>query len=343
MKRNLFYFVLSGDDAMHWMFSELEGLDDVILEENVFRISQPLLAVLNKLHFSIKINRRLRLPGKQLWKRWYALEALTADPDTVCWIIVTNRSAVRMDKAYLQELSRRENVQLVLLQLDSVNASWVQPQYYTQQLENVDFSLIYSFDADDCRAFGWEYTNTLYSKVKMENNGKPQKDVYFIGLDKGRLGMTRKIYDKLTAAGLSCDFHVIAEKTTDRSIAGGIHLHDRRIPYREVLKGVQNARCILEIVQDGQSGMTLRPYEAMFYNKKLITNNSRLLEMPFYRSDYMQVFSEEEDFPVEFVAEKTDVDYHYAGEYSPVHWLEQMPQDFEEKKRREGAGKHGQN
>lgn len=42
-------------------------------------------------------------------------------------------------------------------------------------------------------------------------------------------------------------------------------------------------------MQEGQKGMTLRIVEAMFFNKKLITNNDDILCMDFYNSQNIYV------------------------------------------------------
>ncbi|QIC76833.1 hypothetical protein FSC17_10625 [Acinetobacter indicus] len=42
-------------------------------------------------------------------------------------------------------------------------------------------------------------------------------------------------------------------------------------------------------MQDGQSGMTLRPVEALFYNRKLLTNNQSVINEPFYHADNILV------------------------------------------------------
>ncbi len=57
---------------------------------------------------------------------------------------------------------------------------------------------------------------------------------------------------------------------------------DDSIPYLDYLSLLINSKCIVDIVVDGQSGLTLRPLEALFFDKKLITNNKYLRYMSFY-------------------------------------------------------------
>lgn len=44
----------------------------------------------------------------------------------------------------------------------------------------------------------------------------------------------------------------------------------------------QRSRAILDIVKEGQVGITKRPMEAILFNKKLITNNKAIEKYDFY-------------------------------------------------------------
>ena len=54
------------------------------------------------------------------------------------------------------------------------------------------------------------------------------------------------------------------------------------MPYQEVKKYILRSKSILEINKDNQSGFTLRALESLFYQTKLITNNSGIVESDFY-------------------------------------------------------------
>ena len=54
------------------------------------------------------------------------------------------------------------------------------------------------------------------------------------------------------------------------------------INYSQNLENVRNSKCVLDIVQRGQSGLTLRPIEALLNSKKLITDNVAVERYDFY-------------------------------------------------------------
>jgi hypothetical protein len=94
--------------------------------------------------------------------------------------------------------------------------------------------------------------------------------------------------------------------------------------YNDVLTKELEAKCILDIVQEGQIALSLRPYEAVCYNRKLLTNNRTILKFPFYNPQYMQFFEKVNDIDWNWVKEDIAVDYHYNGEFSPIRLLEDI-------------------
>lgn len=62
----------------------------------------------------------------------------------------------------------------------------------------------------------------------------------------------------------------------------------------------RRARCLLEITQANQSGLTVRCLEALFFDKKLITNNTSVRKLPFYNP--ARFFVLEQDDPATIAA-----------------------------------------
>ena len=73
------------------------------------------------------------------------------------------------------------------------------------------------------------------------------------------------------------------------------------IKYDVVLEETMKSNCILEMQLDVQSAATQRYYEAVCYNKKLLTNNKNVVNLPFYNPDYIHVFEKPEDIDWEWV------------------------------------------
>ena len=73
----------------------------------------------------------------------------------------------------------------------------------------------------------------------------------------------------------------------------------------------------MEILQKNQHGATLRYFEAVCYNKKLLTNNKDIIYYPFYNSKWMKVFTNISEIDIEWLRTNENIDYKYSGEFSP--------------------------
>ena len=64
------------------------------------------------------------------------------------------------------------------------------------------------------------------------------------------------------------------------------------------------------------------------YNKKLLTNNYSICNLPFYNSKYMKSFQTFEDIDLEWVRRKEIINYGYTNEFSPVKILYMIDKHF---------------
>ncbi len=67
------------------------------------------------------------------------------------------------------------------------------------------------------------------------------------------------------------------------------------IPYINYLSTLINSDCIVDIVVPEQSGLSLRPMEALFFNKKLITNNTYIKNCDFYNPNNIFIYGIDKD------------------------------------------------
>ena len=89
------------------------------------------------------------------------------------------------------------------------------------------------------------------------------------------------------------------------------------------------SNCILDIVQNGQKGNTIRYYEAICNNKKLLTNNRTVLSDKYYDKRYIQYFSDAKQIDVNWIKEPCEVDFGYQGEFSPEVLIRKFISDCE--------------
>ena len=109
----------------------------------------------------------------------------------------------------------------------------------------------------------------------------------------------------------------------------GLNFHGKDLPYEKVIGNILSTNCVLEMVAKGQKVQTARYYEAVCYNKKLLTNNPNIKELSFYNPKYMKYFENIEDIDFEWVKRKETIDYHYNNEFSPNHILKKLNNQFQ--------------
>ncbi len=103
--------------------------------------------------------------------------------------------------------------------------------------------------------------------------------------------MLIKLKEQFDKANLTSNLIVVADKYRNYSTEEKAIL-SQPVSYEDVIDNVRHSRCVLDIVQEGQSGITLRPMEAMMNDKKLITNNLYIKEYDFYNPKNIFILQE---------------------------------------------------
>lgn len=151
-------------------------------------------------------------------------------------------------------------------------------------LQNLYGYRIVSFDKKDCEKFGFIFNKQCVPKLNFKNNEvKLLQDIFFIGQDKGRMSFLMSLQKLFESEGLVFNCFVFPDKTkTYTSAEEKFYYKGDFLSYQEVVSIDLQSRAILDIVQDGQEGLTWRPIEAIYYNKKLITNFKAIQTYEFY-------------------------------------------------------------
>lgn len=248
---------------------DLYGLDGEERDDHVFL---PMLGP--KWQGSTKVARGVRklwlsspIPGKKaLLGRW---TEILEQFDTVILSDYSNTPSVvrfiHKEKPCIRIIVWYHNPVEVSVPLDS---------FYRSDCE------LWSFDPADCERYGLSYNPQFYIPSTFYRNSAPELDAFYVGTEKGRGDVLRDISDNLSELGFRCEFDVVG-------------VNAERMPYSDVLKKIARSRVVVDCLSPWQSGMTLRPLEAMFYSKKLITNQTSIKEMDFYNPENVFVWGDD--------------------------------------------------
>lgn len=317
------------DDVLIEMFSEISDLKDKnnIVERGMY------------LKYDIQIsNIRNKLSYHKPWSNFFIkiLDSLTfnisklpqyiEENEEIC-MIFSNLTIRLIPRYILKKLISKKNIHIVVYFIDSTSQELSKEALsicQKFQLKNV-----YTFDKDDAERYGFKHFYYIYSPI-FNNELKEdrlKKEVTFFGADKGRLKLLLKCAEFFDKNNIDYLMSIVGVDYPSQYKQDKI-IYNSPMPYSKMIEMISEVDCLLDVVIDNQAGLSLRAMEAVCYNKKLITNNRKIFEFPFYNQEYMLFFDEISDIDPKFIEKKVDVNYYYKNEYSPYTFLSTVDSDI---------------
>lgn len=260
------------------------------------------------------------------WRMYSSLINIPIGDEKVYFFFIYGREVDRLhDPVLLKQLKEMhgDRIILCLLLFDSIN---VTRDYHgwgkiTQCFSS--FDEVATFDLEDSKKYNLIYFKTPYTKRTCENSIEIISDIFFIGDEKGRGPILSDISTLCQKHEVIADFRLM-NAIDNNDISADITRLTKLVPYDETLKLINATNCLLEIVSPGQSSNSLRYYEAITYNKKLLSNNKKVLESAYYKTGYIKYFENVNDIDFEWIRNKENVDYGYNNEYCEKQWLSEL-------------------
>lgn len=196
-------------------------------------------------------------------------------------ILVINPELI--DLEYHLEIKKSTNKYIAYL-YDSVDRCPV------EHLLNGIFDAIFSFDDNDISKYNFKKTNNyIYFDKKPLNLKKPEYDVFYLASYDKRLDLLNQISKKLNEINKTYLFIVVGKKTWKKSVTNLFKNSNKSIIYRrnrikqeDIGFYYSKTNVILDLVRDNQIGLSFRVFEAMAFQKKLITSNKSIKNYDFY-------------------------------------------------------------
>ena len=286
-------------------------------------------SVIEKAINRIITNRRFDFPFQRYWIKRYLdkrTKKMRAHSEDICFVI---QSGIVGRLGYRSILLLKKMYPKSKFVYDFTN-----PVEYYQKVERHfdlgwlkhNFSLITTYNRLDAAEYDLMESRPVILPFQ-KGSGNTTCDVFFIGADKGRLDKILEVYDICEKRGFICDFSIVGVEPEKRKQRAHINYLDAYVDYNEVLERVKRSKCILNIIQDNSSGITMREIESIGMNKFLITNNPAIFNSPLYTPekvlDYSKLSSEVE----KLTHEPDEVEWKNAEEYSVKNyysWLEHL-------------------
>lgn len=294
LKYNFVFLYAHSDFTKSMLGEELYHHPQVRVHRYAFE-SGKLLETLYHYHTAYSINEKINLPFKSIWFKRMLNQSF--DNDLPICFIYLGGNMVRYDCGfveYVKKVDPRNKVVMIHWDLISKKIKYD----YNLIRNRVDLAITY--DEAEARKYNIEYfEENVYSKIIPQGNDEDiQWDVYFLGAAKDRLDKIMAVYHKLNDAGLKCKFLLSNVATEDQVVCDGIE-YISGISYEENLEYVNKSKCILELIQGGSTNATRRAYEAIAYQRRLLTDCPSC-KSEDYNSDQFQFFDNVEDIDIDF-------------------------------------------
>lgn len=138
-------------------------------------------------------------------------------------------------------------------------------------LEDENINEFWTYNKFDSHKYKINYNSQVYHVEKQSKMSNFEKyDIIFMGKDKGRTKMINEIEQIFKKEKLKYHFNIVSNSEKNF------------IDYDEYLSELETSKCILDVNYFLPCGLSLRPLEALFFEKKLITNNKDIINYDFY-------------------------------------------------------------
>ena len=255
------------------------------------------------------------------------LSSYLTDPESNYLIFCPGTRIDRVSEAVLRTLREAHpDWHLVFYLVDSIDR--------TAYMNNIEISVVldylrkfdhvYTYDRADAETYG---DVARFIEIPLWRSAEPipatpEYDLYFCGHDKRRRDLLLSIYNRLERSGLRPRYRIATWVKENYPLLGATL--SEWTPYDVSISELLTANCNLEVLAIHNRESTLRYKEAVMYNKKFLTTNQAIVDLPYYDPRWMRVIQSAEDIDLDWVHAVEAVDYGYRGDYSAETFLKRV-------------------
>lgn len=325
-KRDNYKFIIVGygSGVYDYIFRDADKLPYAAYNHGI--VLAPPARALMRMHLSTKVNRILPLPFRGIWgKLWVRqleqrLDEMHLEGRTPCFVLL---DILLFFERFGFSQAIRERFPQAKIVYYFTDLVALDPEKQ-KLLERGGADRILSFDGGDAQRYHLQQHNLPYSRLQKEYPDQGLVyDICLIAKAKERLPQILQAYDFLRAQGFRCGFWITEVPTEKRQYADQICYCDA-MDYKDCLQIISKSKCILEIIQEGSTGNTLRVNEALEFNKVLITNNTGIVHNELYDPRYMFCYTDIRELDCDKIRQIQQVSYTTRDKISVENYLEDV-------------------
>ena len=160
------------------------------------------------------------------------------------------------------------------------------------------FDIVATFDPEDARRYDLLHLPLFCVRdfQRLERREQERRGVYFVGniVNLARYEAIRNFRAYCSSEGirlqawLACSPVVQSRLVRSGVVPRGVTV--RSIPRRRFIEMIETSTAVFDFANHRQSGYTMRVVENLCAGKKIITNNDRIADEPFYSPDRIHIF-----------------------------------------------------
>ena len=314
-------FVGASTDKHLGIYNDLVNISDVEVCYIAPIYKTGLLGFISRVLLSDRVNKYIRVPY-----RYLLYNISHKNFNEYSHVLFLNGALLFPHIKQILINVKQSNAKVLLYLLDSLKSGSPIINRTYSLIKGPYWDKVYTFDKNDAKENGFYFIGFYYySKLIVPRLVEKCQDMYFIGgLKGGREKLIEDVFHRSTEKNVNVQFDVMTYGRDDINRVQGINYRNGWISYSTVVEHVSKSNCILDIRQENQVGPSFRYFEAICYNKKLLTNNPNIVNLPLYNPRWMKVFSTIDDIDWDWVKQVENIDYNYNGEFSPINLVEYL-------------------
>ena len=190
------------------------------------------------------------------------------------------------------------------------------------------FTSIYSFEKEDIIKYpdlDLKFITNFYFNYNPMINKKADVDFYYLGVG---LEDRIKILDQFTQKFKDFNAKFLVTSTKPNNLPKSVTHLKEIVNYQSNLDYTIMSKCIIDLKMDVHNGLSFRFFEALYYQKKLITNNTDIINYEFYNPNNIMIIDYNnytQASILEFLdKEYVNIDSEIINKYSFDNWLKRI-------------------
>lgn len=203
------------------------------------------------------------------------------------------------------------------------------------------FDTVFSFDYEDCKRYNFKFLPLFFTETidVQDTKNKPPIFISFIGtIKKGKYEYLKPLLNQVKKYALENHFKIVFYMYLQSKLVYIFYkifykefrnssikeFEFKKLSYDKYIDICKNSNIILDVVMGQQNGLTMRTFEAIGLNKKLITTNKNVNKYEFYNKDYIYIYDGGVlNFNDKFFSNALVI-YNNKNKYTLANWVKRI-------------------